>query len=95
MNPVVKAILQGVEAVGVQVAGPGGAIIDGTVHAIVDHHGHVDDENAIDAAAAAIQVVEHLKGTDIADEVQFRMGCLMAETAFKTIKASLKPSPPA
>jgi hypothetical protein len=93
MNAVLKAILQGVETVGVQVAGaqlgPAPAMIDGAIHRIVEHKGD-DVESSIDAATAALQLVERIHGADVADEVQFRAGLLMAEAAFKQIRASLK-----
>ena len=53
---------------------PGGALIDASVHTLVEHTGPADAAT-LDAAEGAIQVLETIKGTEIADEVQFPACC--------------------
>lgn len=88
MNNILKAILQVGEAVAVK-AVPGASLVDSAVHGIVDHSTSVDD-SILDAAEGAIQVIEGIKGADIADEVKFRAGIATLEAGFKLVKESLK-----
>lgn len=92
MNEKAKAILQIVEAV-VKQAVPVTAGPIAVAHAIVDHKGK-DAEDYLDAAQEAIKVVEAIKGTDIADEVQFRAGIATMEAGFRLVQASLKVAAP-
>jgi hypothetical protein len=91
MNKILGVILKSVEAVAVQVGGPAAQAIDTAAHNIADHKGSVDD-NALDAAEAAIKLIEQYKGTDIADEGKFRVGVAGLEASFKLIRESLKPA---
>lgn len=90
MNNILKAVLQVGEAVAIQ-AVPGAKLVDAAVHGIVDHSKSPED-GILDAAEGAIQVIEGIKGTDIADEVKFRAGIATLEAGFKLVKDSLKSS---
>ncbi len=90
MNKILKNMLQVAEAIAVNSV-PGGQVVDTAVHNIVEHKGD-KDSNILDAAEGAIQVIEGIKGTDIADEVKFRAGCATLEAGFKLVRESLKVS---
>lgn len=87
MNDALKNILKVAEAVAAASV-PGGQIVDSAVHGIVASHGK-SDVAYLDAAEGAIQVIEGIKGEDIADEVQFRAGVATLEAGFKLIRGSL------
>lgn len=93
MNNVLKSILKTAEAVAVASV-PGAAMVDGAVRGIVKHDGHTDD-HVLDAAEGAIQAIENIKGTEIADEVKFRAGVATIEAGFKLVRESLHVEHPA
>lgn len=92
MNQVLKSILLNVAKGAEQAAAsavPGGAMIDGAVHGIIEHKGDVQT-NVLDAAEGAIKAVEEIKGAEIVNEVQFRAGVAVVESGLGMIRASLK-----
>lgn len=91
MNAILKNILQVAEVVAASSV-PGGQVVDKAIHGIVEHKGSTD-ENILDAAEGAIQVIEGIKGTDIADEVKFRAGVATLEAGFKLVRESLRVAP--
>lgn len=93
MNEKLKALLKVAEAIAVTAGGPGAVAVDQAVHGIVEHKGD-SRGHVLDAAEGAIKVVESIKGTDIADEVNFRAGCAMVDAGLLMIKKSLVTAPP-
>lgn len=94
MNAKLKTILQVAEAVGV-VAFPPAAGAVKVAHSIINKHGKPDGDDLAEASEAALDVIEGIKGTDVADQVGFRAGVMMVRAGFQQIGASLKHDDPA
>jgi hypothetical protein len=87
MNKILKGILKVVEA-GAVAAVPGGAIVDGAVHAAIDAHG---SEASVEAAVlSALQGLETLKPELIANPSVFNANIQIAHDAIVRAIGALK-----
>ena len=88
MNDKVKMILGIAKSIAPVVFPPSGPVI-GAVEKIVRHEGDLA-ENVGDVGGGVLAAYESLKDDDIADEVQFRAGIMLAVTAERMIQQSLR-----
>lgn len=89
-----KAVLLGIGHVAEPVAAevvPGGQVIDGAVHAIIDAKTGADKEQAILLSiSAGLATMEAIKPDMIADPILFNKGIVDAHNAFDEISKAIK-----
>lgn len=90
MNQILKNVLLVAEDIAKKSV-PGAGLVDDGIHAIVDHK---VQSGAISVAVGAVQLIENIKGVDIADSVLFNTGLSEMAAGLSKIRASLKVTDP-
>jgi hypothetical protein len=90
MNQILKNVLHVAEEVAVK-AVPGAGLVDSGVHAIIDHR---VEAGVITVATGAVELINQVKGVDIADSDLFNTGLSEMASGLAKVKRSLKVTDP-